>query len=293
MTDKISIHAPREGSDGATVSRSSMLDYFYPRSPRGERRKGHGLGHKSGPNFYPRSPRGERRGRVPPKAGDRAISIHAPREGSDFYQTYLETSMSISIHAPREGSDSSRSTLWEMLLRFLSTLPARGATFFWAMYLAGRRFLSTLPARGATGLSRLVLRGPTGFLSTLPARGATRCGDPAPPAQTISIHAPREGSDPGPWKEPVGGSDFYPRSPRGERRIVRHAGPSWNQFLSTLPARGATRHQLFAEVEPVISIHAPREGSDWMAASASPASSPFLSTLPARGATDRLSFHLS
>ena len=33
-------------------------------------------------------------------------------------------------------------------------------------------------------------------------------------------------------------------------------------FLSTLPARGATRHQLFADVEPVISIHAPREGSD-------------------------------
>ena len=92
----------------------------------------------------------------------------------------------------------------------------------------------------------------------------------APVNGTISIHAPREGSDLGrqPVNIPLGdisihapreGSDtemeeadhdktyFYPRSPRGERQV---AG-----LLN-----GAT---------PEISIHAPREGSDEPLASGS------------------------
>ena len=35
------------------------------------------------------------------------ISIHAPREGGDFYMAALLTSLGISIHAPREGGDDS------------------------------------------------------------------------------------------------------------------------------------------------------------------------------------------
>ena len=35
--------------------------------------------------------------------------------------------------------------------------------------------------------------------------------------------------------------DFYPRSPRGERRSIGHIDFSILQFLSTLPARGATQ----------------------------------------------------
>ena len=57
----------------------------------------------------------------------------------------------------------------------------------------------------------------------------------------ISIHAPREGSDfltPTVTQQP---RDFYPRSPRGERRegCIQHI----SSFF--------------------ISIHAPREGSDY------------------------------
>ena len=38
-----------------------------------------------------------------------AISIHAPREGSDVEDTgYKLPSLVISIHAPREGSDAAR-----------------------------------------------------------------------------------------------------------------------------------------------------------------------------------------
>ena len=56
------------------------------------------------------------------------------------------------------------------------------------------KFLSTLPARGAT-------EGKMGrpislvFLSTLPARGATDLLCPFFQFVIISIHAPREGSD--------------------------------------------------------------------------------------------------
>ena len=58
------------------------------------------------------------------------------------------------------------------------------------------------------------------FLSTLPARGATTC-----------LHRRQRQS-----------YYFYPRSPRGERR----------------------RLALMARISRIISIHAPREGSDLM-----------------------------
>ena len=100
----------------------------------------------------------------------------------------------ISIHAPREGSDVFMSRQTSQGMRFLSTLPARGATSFFPWSKLPRIFLSTLPARGATYLRND--NGYTyGFLSTLPARGATRSGRLAARAPGISIHAPREGSD--------------------------------------------------------------------------------------------------
>ena len=58
------------------------------------------------------------------------------------------------------------------------------------------------------------------------------------------------------------------------------------QFLSTLPARGATLGHLQPLPADVISIHAPREGSDTSTPAGSSSRDPFLSTLPARGATD-------
>ena len=57
---------------------------------------------------------------------------------------------------------------------------------------------------------------------------------------TISIHAPRTGSDGG-WKKLYG----------------KEA-----EFQSTLPARGATTRRLFPIIFDGISIHAPRTGSD-------------------------------
>ena len=59
----------------------------------------------------------------------------------------------------------------------------------------------------------------------------------------ISIHAPREGSDKQGHGTISPTTHFYPRSPRGERRVC---GGQQRQALE-------------------ISIHAPREGSDYAA----------------------------
>ena len=55
----ISIHAPREGSDASDVSKNGPFLHFNPRSPRGERRMCFLMALPSS-NFNPRSPRGER-----------------------------------------------------------------------------------------------------------------------------------------------------------------------------------------------------------------------------------------
>src|SRR5699024_6533401 len=144
------IHAPREGSDPLSRSGLRSPRHFYPRSPRGERRRYDGLPLHGGDfyprsprgerprsryrticlrlflstlpargattrtgttasaltYFYPRSPRGERPALYPGNGHDGAISIHAPREGSDRCVHSLAVLSDISIHAPREGSDS-------------------------------------------------------------------------------------------------------------------------------------------------------------------------------------------
>ena len=262
-------------------------------------------------NFYPRSPRGERLQHLAADQRVLDISIHAPREGSDeanlpqlmdtglFLSTLPARGATqvwravwpcgyISIHAPREGSDVHS---WRLLSKI-------------------KQFLSTLPARGATSAITLLWVRPTIFLSTLPARGATRSSHWGPRSSMISIHAPREGSDGAGGgvsqmqllhfypRSPRGerlsaGSellsalgDFYPRSPRGERPPRMSSMAARRSFLSTLPARGATGGgDAEGVVGKVISIHAPREGSDLSQILKSNAVHAFLSTLPARGAT--------
>ena len=100
-------------------------------------------------------------------------------------------------------------------------------------------FQSTLPARGATRF-RLIVSYALKFQSTLPARGATI---PARPCRK--------------W-----GGNFNPRSPHGERRLPLTGLLLGYKFQSTLPARGATALLLLRYLIQLISIHAPRTGSD-------------------------------
>ena len=125
-------------------------------------------------------------------------------------------------------------------------------------------FLSTLPARGATKTIVDTLYNGV-FLSTLPARGATD-------GYSIQLLEHR---------------DFYPRSPRGERRRLRYSSFSCYRFLSTLPARGATTSHLpcLPQRDSFLST-LPARGATREQHSVHIAKG-FLSTLPARGATTR------
>ena len=195
---------------------------------------------------------------------EEAISIHAPRTGSDktftrwgcFWRTFQSTlpargatpvlSAGRSLAAnfnPRSphGERLSGRGLARLAGLFQSTLPARGATFIVGFAVNRAEFQSTLPARGATRLPRGCFCRHRLFQSTLPARGATR-------------DAAKSGNHPG---------DFNPRSPHGERPLVYPA----------------------VEVALNISIHAPRTGSDSTFPVAIFGIFLFQSTLPARGAT--------
>ena len=147
--------------------------------------------------------------------------------------------------------------------RFLSTLPARGATrpvlvlivgfvHFYPRSPRGERHTRTslvhcdcnFYPRSPRGERLLkVSRSTIGMYISIhaPREGSDRPGLVKVEVCDISIHAPREGSDP--VSPAAAGSrlDFYPRSPRGERQQERFVQEYLvDLFLSTLPARGAT-----------------------------------------------------
>ena len=215
------------------------------------------------------------------------ISIHAPREGSDWrsdlyseggliFQSTLPARgatdpgkpdidyTGISIHAPREGSDSGTVAKIQGQFIFQSTLPARGATLLSGSWEGAELISIHAPREGSDDL--------TGYNRQ---------------RQEISIHAPREGSDPGNLCPPGHNFYFNPRSPRGERpKSVTLRCTVWRDFNPRSP-RGE-RPKLVSQFATVtdISIHAPREGSDYSAIFSDAVSGVFQSTLPARGATD-------
>ena len=146
------------------------------------------------------------------------------------------------------------------------------------------------------------------FLSTLPARGATLAVYGADATLSISIHAPREGSDRERKVCMVAAiGHFYPRSPRGERHLQQELLALGFNISIHAPREGSDPFLILLTHVHIISIHAPREGSDSQRKTKaveeahfyprSPRgerpSKPkpktrtrtFLSTLPARGAT--------
>ncbi len=148
---KISIHALREEGDNGDDNDLRDVPHFYPRPPRGGRRRtitsGMGAskflstpsarratvfpGARSVPwlHFYPRPPRG---GRHPLRQTEPLllrISIHALREeGDDGPVGTAVVSDTISIHALREEGDLPEKATVLRSLKFLSTPSARRAT---------------------------------------------------------------------------------------------------------------------------------------------------------------------
>ena len=145
-------------------------------------------------DFYPRSPRGER-----PAA---LVGTHVD--------------VGISIHAPREGSDPARAEKIILHARFLSTLPARGATKAGVEGVDGIVISIHAPREGSDAISANAFV-QNGISIHAPREGSDTNGTDVFELKVISIHAPREGSDEhDSIKCPIQ-DDFYPRSPRGER----------------------------------------------------------------------------
>ena len=127
-------------------------------------------------------------------------------------------------------------------------------------------FLSTPSARRATYELRRENQQYKRFLSTPSARRATRQDSRQKLGHTISIHALREEGDGGILFRPVmAADDFYPRPPRGGRRIPGAAPADGRQFLSTPSARRATKSKQYPGRRDDISIHALREEGDFQA----------------------------
>ena len=128
--------------------------------------------------------------------------------------------------------------------------------------LPGLRFQSTLPVWGATSFRFSGL-----ICSTIsihaPRVGSDRVAKRQGIYYGISIHAPRVGSDPldGGFRSDV--EDISIHAPRvGSDEDESARVTCWSTFQSTLPVWGATEQEEAARRAEEISIHAPRVGSD-------------------------------
>ena len=214
--------------------------------------------------------------------------------------------MLISIHAPRTGSDLTPRN-WNAHQKNFNPRSPHGERRLFVGFAAEDSFISIHAPRTGSDC------GGSGFLARVelisihaPRTGSDAVGREPRKTETISIHAPRTGSDVFADAHGRITAHFNPRSPHGERHGVLGYSPIAFEFQSTLPARGATllvnglwHDQIFQSTLPargatgerahtarmlLISIHAPRTGSDGALKKLFP-SLLFQSTLPARGAT--------
>ena len=168
------------------------------------------------------------------------ISIHAPREGGDLCPECFRGRRRISIHAPREGGDVDVSPISTAYDDF-NPRPPRG----------GRLCHHRLREKASIISIHAPREG--GDSSAVSSRGCA----------LISIHAPREGGDDSGDVQPIQGTDFNPRPPRGGRPQCLHHHFFRICISIHAPREGGdvTMYQLPPDIQP-ISIHAPREGGD-------------------------------
>ena len=118
------------------------------------------------------------------------ISIHAAREGGDDLQAILFSQKYISIHAAREGGDLMESCTCFIINIFKSTPPVKAATWRLHRPMLPQQFQSTPPVKAATdGLRETDSR------------------------RNISIHAAREGGDEAMRRQSRVCNHFNPRRP--------------------------------------------------------------------------------
>ena len=192
---KISIHAPRTGSDGKLLPNTAYNGHFNPRSPHGERQTANTTKHFC-----------------------QEISIHAPRTGSDgrtarkscaggYFNPrspHGERLHSLIIGIPRENFNP-RSPHGERRWTTLSTSP--------------RRHFNPRSPHGERRRKKYIPWALECDFNPRSPHGERRRNQAAKRREGgISIHAPRTGSDILAFFVHGCAKDFNPRSPHGERR---------------------------------------------------------------------------
>ena len=215
----ISIHAPRAGSDLTGMSDPEKWIRFQSTLPVRGATSFSRAAFAGSCYFNPRSPCGERRGAGRRIRGNRLISIHAPRAGSDIQKlAFLSDSLGFQSTLPVRGATQRQKNRWEL---------------FYISIHAPRAGSDDEPAAG---------RGvPRDFNPRSPCGERREFGQYATAAsQQISIHAPRAGSDYAAGDYRYNAPGFQSTLPvRGATGINLTAG-RWELFQSTLPVRGAT-----------------------------------------------------
>ena len=214
--------------------------------------------------FYPRSPCGERPVHYIYLFCLVCISIHALLAESDrSAKSFFCGILVISIHALLAESDWESNVVDPFVELFLSTLSLRRATML------------------ALNFCTVINISIHALLAESDCVTCTRCGIAAP----ISIHALLAESDPAVADHAAQYTNFYPRSPCGERPAADALLTQKREFLSTLSLRRAT---LCSSSLPCSSRHFyPRSpcGERPTAYYACPIVKLFLSTLSLRRAT--------
>ena len=155
------------------------------------------------------------------------------------------------------------------MVTFQSTPPARGATDDLDTAFAALKISIHAPREGGDVVVLSKMMRERSISIHAPREG----GDGTPyiihATIEISIHAPREGGDTVIPRNLPAGHGFQSTPPARGATTQNASYGAFNLFQSTPPARGAT-HDLQARQQVVcISIHAPREGGDWLGRTAS------------------------
>ena len=242
---RISIHAPRGGSDLFCGKIFLVSSNFNPRSPWGERHCSRGVVYRC--------------------AG---ISIHAPRGGSDAKARAGEAEYCRFQSTLPVGGATFSHGCWLSKSRFQSTLPVGGATRAerrvpdrkhdfnprspWGERLtvfpgsvSHAAFQSTLPVGGATGYQSRGRGGRKRFQSTLPVGGATSHSKSSGYSFLFQSTLPVGGAT---KQLLVGaaGDQFQSTLPVGGATEAAEDTVQWMaEFQSTLPVGGATFYRCY------------------------------------------------
>ena len=176
------------------------------------------------------------------------------------------------------------------LKAFQSTLPVRGATPAFGGDSVVQRISIHAPRAGSDIKDMAYENATTAISIHAPRAGSDRhLGDITKINWDISIHAPRAGSDTMAFWPFFVPSIFQSTLPvRGATQKPPVMLKSEAEFQSTLPVRGATNSKGDTCVTIIISIHAPRAGSDYQRRTNKKWKQLFQSTLPVRGATVKI-----